>query len=1142
MTVPGNLSSPLLASAAGAAGAFEISRSLRFNASDSSFLNRTPSSAGNRKTWTWSGWIKKSGQSANQFFFGAGPDDGGNTNQIQFFFMPNDKFRITTAQVVFRETTQVFRDPSSFLHLVVAFDTTQSTANDRIKIYINGSQVTDFSSTNNPAQNADTGVNSAADHRIGQGSGASYSGSSYAFNGYLSEVNFIDGSALDPTSFGAFDANGVWQGIDTAGLSFGTNGFRLKFADNSSSSALGTDSSGNSNSWTVNNLSVGAVSNPTAKQNFDVVTYSGTGSAQSIGGLAFQPDFVWLKSRSSSYNNAVFDSVRGVQKRLQPNLTQEEDVGSTGLSAFNTDGFTVGSNNVNGANGVTYVAWAWKAGGAAVSNTDGTITSQVSVNNDYGFSICSFNSPAAYDSSTWGHGLSSAPKWVILKRLDGSSAWTVYHAGDPSHYFFLNSSNAGAGSNNWTVTSTTVAPGAGLWTALNAPHIAYCWSEVAGFSKFGSYSGSGSSGNTITTGFKPRYLIIKRTDSTGDWWIWDTARGDNKFLYANSAAAGNANDAVVGSYPISATSTGFSIDNTADLNQSGATYIYAAYAATVDESAINDCFVDTPQNAADPTDSGIGGEIVGNYCTLNPLRKHADSGAAGHTLANGNLDITATAGACGVGGTIGMSGGGRYYWEVTYKTGTEFFAGIIDAASETKFLNAYTGWSHYGHLWGPKNSVFFDWTGGGAASTSISSAVSDGDIMGMALDLDNNSLQYYKNGAAVGSARSVTAGKTWTAWIASGNNTYNNLTCSVNFGQRSFSHNAPTNFKSLNTANLPTPTIADGSQYFDTKVYTGNGGTQSISGLNFSPDWIWFKQRNTTRENHLYDIVRGVQKAIYTDLTNAEATDTDALSSFNSDGWTMGADGGSNANGGTYVAWAWDGGTSTVTNNDGSIASQVRAQPSAGFSICTYSGSGSNGSFGHGLNAVPGLVIVKCRNNAQNWAVQHSAYGPTKYTYLNSTIEARTTGAAAFWNNTAPTNSTVSVGTDNDTNASGKTYVAYCFAPVSGYSAMGKYTGNGSSDGVFVHTGFRPSLILTKRTDSSADWLIHDSSRATYNVAGEYLIPNANTAEQDGNKRDFLSNGFKLRSSGGAVNASGGTYIYYAVSENPFQANGGLAR
>ena len=148
--------SNILAGASGqGGGGYAIERSLRFNSGDSAYLNRTPSVAGNRKTWTWSGWIKKSGQSANQFFFGAGPDDGSNTNQIQFFFMPNDKFRITTAQVVFRETTQVFRDSSSFLHLVVAFDTTQSTANDRIKIYVNGSQVTDFSATNNPAQNAD---------------------------------------------------------------------------------------------------------------------------------------------------------------------------------------------------------------------------------------------------------------------------------------------------------------------------------------------------------------------------------------------------------------------------------------------------------------------------------------------------------------------------------------------------------------------------------------------------------------------------------------------------------------------------------------------------------------------------------------------------------------------------------------------------------------------------------------------------------------------------------------------------------------------------------------------------------------------------------------------------------------------------
>ena len=172
-----------------------------------------------------------------------------------------------------------------------------------------------------------------------------------------------------------------------------------------------------------------------------------------------------------------------------------------------------------------------------------------------------------------------------------------------------------------------------------------------------------------------------------------------------------------------------------------------------------------------------------------------------------------------------------------------------------------------------------------------------------------------------------------------------------------------------------------------------------------------------------------------------------------------------------YVGWTWDAGTSTASNTDGTITTQVRANQSVGFSIATYSGTGSNATFGHGLNAVPELVIVKSRSNSQNWAVQHAAEGPTKYAYLNSSNEFRSTSGTAFWNDTAPTTSVVSVGTDNDTNNGSQTYVSYCFAPVEGYSAFGSYTGNGSTDGPFVYTGFRPAFVMLKRTDSASSWI-----------------------------------------------------------------------
>jgi hypothetical protein len=323
----------------------------------------------------------------------------------------------------------------------------------------------------------------------------------------------------------------------------------------------------------------------------------------------------------------------------------------------------------------------------------------------------------------------------------------------------------------------------------------------------------------------------------------------------------------------------------------------------------------------------------------------------------------------------------------------------------------------------------------------------------------------------------------------------------------------------------------------DVALYTGNGGTQTVSGLNFSPDWIWFKQRNTTRENHLYDSVRGVQKALYTDLTNAEATDTDALSSFNSDGWTMGADGGSNQNGGTYVAWCWDAGTSTVTNTAGSISSQVRANASAGFSVITYTGNGSNATVGHGLGIAPSMTIVKVRNRSgDNWLVYHKSLSTPATDYLLLSATSASGTLSGYWNG-GPTSSVIGLGNYSAINNNGDSYVAYNFAPVSGYSNFGSYQGNGSSsDGPFVYTGFRPKWLMIKRADNSPGaWTIIDTSRDPYNVSKNRLRAN-DSAGEDGIyfRADLVSNGFKLRDNDQEWNLSE-RYIYAAFAESPFQ-------
>jgi len=341
--------------------------------------------------------------------------------------------------------------------------------------------------------------------------------------------------------------------------------------------------------------------------------------------------------------------------------------------------------------------------------------------------------------------------------------------------------------------------------------------------------------------------------------------------------------------------------------------------------------------------------------------------------------------------------------------------------------------------------------------------------------------------------------------------------------------------------------IPDGRTVMAATLYTGNGGTQSVNnavnGVNFQPDFVWIKSRSAAYYNTLYDSVRGsgATKSIYSNSTDAEGAYSvlTNLSSFNSNGFTVGTTSSSpntlNESGATFVGWQWKAGGTAVSNTSGSITSQVSANTTAGFSVVTYTGTGAAATVGHGLGVAPNMIIVKGRSTAGDpWAVYHSSLANTQYLYLNSTAAVAT--GVNLWNSTTPTSSVFSIGASQDTNRNAGTLVAYCFAPVAGYSAFGSYTGNGSTDGPFVYTGFRPRFILFKRTDTTADWRIEDTSRSPTNATQIEIYPNLSNAEgsaPDG--MDILSNGFKLRGTYSQWNASGGTFIYAAFAENPFK-------
>jgi len=339
-------------------------------------------------------------------------------------------------------------------------------------------------------------------------------------------------------------------------------------------------------------------------------------------------------------------------------------------------------------------------------------------------------------------------------------------------------------------------------------------------------------------------------------------------------------------------------------------------------------------------------------------------------------------------------------------------------------------------------------------------------------------------------------------------------------------------------------TITDPSVYFQTQLFTGTGSSLSVTNTgnaDLQPDLVWIKNRDIAASHVLTDTTRGATKSLFSDQSSGESTDTQQLTSFNSDGFTVGTSNNVNGNGNGSVAWQWkaNGGT-TASNSDGSITSTVQANTTAGFSIVTYAGNGNNNqTIGHGLGATPQIIITKNRSAAYNWIVYHPTLAATKILVLDMSL-AEFTPSGGYYSNVGSSTYQLVQGSSGLTNvnANGNNYVAYCFTEKKGYSKISSYKGNGNADGPFVYTGFKPAWVMIKNADASEIWRIFDDKRDTYNVMEKGLYPNLNNAEGSGTPRlDFLSNGFKLRDSGNALNDSGANLIYMAFAQNPLVAS-----
>jgi hypothetical protein len=505
---------------------------------------------------------------------------------------------------------------------------------------------------------------------------------------------------------------------------------------------------------------------------------------------------------------------------------------------------------------------------------------------------------------------------------------------------------------------------------------------------------------------------------------------------------------------------------------------------SVTAGAGNDSLVDSPTNY------GSGTGTVGNFCTWNPLIN-------GDSAANGNLDVTNDT-------ARGNHELMKYdaYWEVT-STGGTCLAGII--------------------------------------STAATSTITVGSAKTFGFKLSEAGVFEYAN---ITDGSSFTSQATATTPPFPYASTGASITASLNCGQRAFAGTLPTGYKPICTTSLDQPTIQKPSKYMDALAYTGTGASNAISSLGFSPDLVWIKNRGTTTDHALYDIVRGAQQQLSSNSTAAEVTSSTGLTAFDSAGFTIGTSSLLNTSGTQYVAWSWDAGSTNSTNTAGSTTSVVRVNPQAGFSVVSYTGNGSAATIGHGLGATPKMIIAKTRSTTGDWVVGHASLDSSSpwgyYIFLSSTAARNSASAINTWGNNTiivpPTSTVFSVGNGANLNSNGITYIAYCFAEIEGYSKFGSYTGNGSADGPFVWCGFRPRWVMVKMSSSTGDWYIFDTARDSFNATQLGLIPNSSQA--DGTYTgwgDVTSNGFKIRRTDAAWNTSGGTYIFAAFAESPFK-------
>jgi hypothetical protein len=994
---------------------YNLTNSLRFRASASAYLNRTFTTPTNNKIFTYSAWVKRG--ALNGYYALLSPASSG-TGYTTL------RFESGTDQLIFQEftgsvynyqfvTTQVFRDPSAWYHIVIAMDTTQATSSNRFKLYINGVQVTSFATASYPTQNSNPFFNSAVVHRIGANN---YTGNvEQPFDGYQTEINWIDGQALTPSSFGNTNSvTGVWQPAKYTGT-YGTNGFYLPF----SSSYFG--------------LSISSTSS------FGFSTFAGSFVNESLGTL--------VKLPANATNLAIGTG----------DFTIEGWVNTT----TNGRGSLIGIGAVNTA-GSLWFGWE----------------------NDSG----SYIRFGATDVITSGLSLSSAG-WVHIALTRSGSTVRLYKNGS-------------------LVSSGTSS------TNLNLTDV----------SAIGGYGGSTPNSYTLQGSISNLRLVVGTALYTGSTYTVPTSAltavsGTQLLTLQNATLKDNSTN----NYAMTAVNP-FALDASGNANNWQMANINVTTVGTTYDS-----MTDVPT---------LTSATVANYATFNPVNNLSAA-----TISSANLNITSSANWKAVFATIGTTTG-KFYCELTdITTGGGFFFGVATASniSQSKFTdNNYIGKfaDDFGlriNNYGSGSSDNEGYSTNASFTTLGTTLPSNGTIYGLAVDLDNRKIYWSRNNTWYNSASpsAGTNGITITSSVEYfiGASPQSPEVVAINFGQRPFSYTPPSGYVALNTFNLPSSTIPQGNKYMDATLYTGTGSSLAVvNAAGFKPDLVYIANRVNAKNKPIFDSVRGVNQYLYTNSTSADLNIGGGLTAFNSNGFTVG---GNSDTGDTVamVGWQWQAGQgSTSSNTSGSITSTVSVNTTAGFSVATFTPPGSGSfTFGHGLGVAPKMVICKNRTSADNWLSWHGSLGGTQYLLLNLT-NAVATNSTVY--TASPTSTLINCGSYFSSNAGN--YVCYSWAEIAGFSKFGSYTGNFNADGPFIYTGFRPKFVLFKSSGDTGSWNLLDATRNPSNVANLRLFPNNSNAEATSTFVDFLSNGFKIRTSDSDINYTV-TNIYMAFAENPFK-------